>query len=195
MRKIIYFIGKNYLFILSAIILIGLAIFIFYPKIELLFMKKISNDSITSYYPRSWEQINTEELTQKYQPNIKFGIKKSKTENTIFLVRVDSQTGKKNLDTTGSITELKEIYTKKLTDFKLNYIKEITFQNLPAIETEYEYSTIADFKSQEKKFSHQKQIITLKNEKLYWLMFGSSLQDFDRDVKDFDKILKTLKIN
>lgn len=144
------------------------------------------------YYPKSWVQITPKDLL-KYNTEAKIGFKKSDSINTSFVIKADSHPGAEDVDIADSIKSLKKIFSESLPDFRLIYMYETQFMNQQAIEVEYEYS-ILDNELGDKMFLHQKQIIFLYDETLYWLMFSSMPQEFDKDAKDFNKILDTFEI-
>ena len=197
MKKILNFLIKYKIFvIIFIIVLVSILLYFFVPSIKYFNSKKfISNEyNISFYLPNDFKEIDNKTLIDRYNEAAKLGFSKIDSRNASFVIKIDEQKGKKNFNTRESMEELKRIFSEKLLDFKLIYMKESTFNDIPCIETEYIYSIPVDI-SGNKQQTRQKQIIFLKNEKLYWLIFASYPEDFDRDTKYFDIISQTFRIN
>ena len=197
MNKLLNFLSKYKVFVIISIVIILAAIllFLFYPPLKYLGSSKFNSGQygISFYLPKNFKEIENKVLIDRYNQAAKLGFTKTDSANASFIIKIDDQAGKKNFDLNGSMEELKKIFSEKLTDFNLLYMRESTFDKMPCIETEYIYGILTDA-SGNKQQTQQKQIIFLKNEKLYWLIFASYPQDFARDNKDFNKILETFKI-
>jgi len=196
MNKLLSFLVKYKIFVIIAIIIIigVILLFLFYPPVKYFGSSKFNSDQygISFYLPKNWKEIDDKTLVDRYNQAAKLGFAKTNSANASFIIKIDDQKGKKDINIQGSMEELKKIFSEKLKDFELIYMKESVFQDIPCIEAEYVYGILVDASGNQQK-TQQKQIIFLKNEKLYWLIFASYPQDFQRDNKDFDEILQTFK--
>ncbi len=190
MNKTSKFLKQNKIvFIVLFIVLVGALFYLFFPKIKYFGLEKFSSDEygINFLLPKNWKEIKANDL-KRFNEAAKLGFTKTNSPNTSFIIKIDDSLGKQYLDMQKIIPNLKNIFSKELEDFELINIQESMFHNLPCIEVEYTYSLRTDI-SGGKQTTHQKQIIFLKDEKLYWLIFASYPEDFNNDSKDLDTIL------
>ena len=166
-----------------------------YPRIAVLRWNDFTDREarLSFSYPDNWARVAAADLP-RYNPRARIGFVKSDSENTSFVVRIDAQPGKTTFDLEQSVNGLRRLFSSRLDDFRLGYIKERMFKGVPAIEARYEYSIFTAPNRWSKLYLAQKQIIFLHEQKLYWLMFSALPQDFDRDADEFERLLDTLEL-
>lgn len=195
---------KNFLFfsyywkiliiILLTLCLMSVGYWFYQEKLSL----RIYNDhGIYFNYPKVW-QLYTEKVidVKKHLSGANtVNLVKDKRESTNIGIDI-KEVGGNNLNITDSIKILDEKNTKLLNDFEKNYSKEIRVNGIPAIDYEFKYSLkVAGTTGVVGKWSgQQRQVIFVKNNELYTLLFTAEPQYFERDNKDFQKILDSFEV-
>jgi len=204
MQRISLFLSRYKLVaLLLTLFIIGASSMIVYPKLKTLGMNKFVSveHQLNFYHPPNWEEIRREDFTY-YNEQAKIGLTKKDSENTAFLIRIDDQPGATTFDVEGSIEGLRNLLSPKIPeglsvsdrDVVIEYIRKTTFAGKEAIEAEYEKVIFTDPSKFSKFYLRQKQIVFLQNEKLYWLVFSALPEDFDKDLKDFNKMVDSLEL-
>jgi hypothetical protein len=196
MKKIISFFvnyWKILVIILAVLLLAGGGYWYYQIKLSL----KVYNDQgLYIKYPKDW-QIYTDKImdVDKHLSGANtVNLTKNKRQSTNVGIDIKEVKGNE-LNISDSIKALDEKNQKLLDDFEKVYSKEIKIDNISAIDYEFKYSLkVAGTMGVVGKWSgQQRQVIFVKNNKLYTLIFTAEPQDFARDNKDFNKILNSFK--
>ena len=110
-----------------------------------------------------------------------------------FGIKVVDKKGLKELNVEGTIEALDEKLAKEADGFIKVSSKKIKFLGEPGFEYIFRYSVPVDFRGS-KREGIQKEIVFLKDEKLYFLMFYAVPGDYKQDIKDFEKVVESFEI-
>lgn len=185
---------KFIVIILSSIILVGLG-FSIWQYITNKSLSIFSSDQWNfsfKYNPDKWsELIDKQKLSRSPDSDFAFIIPNS--TQSLFTIKVSRKEGMEELDIDESIKDLDEKLPQRLKEFNKLESKEIEFQRVPGIDYKFRYA-YQPIELLPKETGIQREIIFFEDEILYTLMFSALPSEFEKDVKEFEKILRTFKI-
>ncbi len=191
MHKASDWVLKNKIIIIVLVFAVAMIIFLFFNNQNNVYYDQQTGISLN--LPKNWLELSKDDVTT-YNPEAKIGFIKTDSEDTTLGFRIDEVPGKENFKIQESLEVIKQGYQEKIDDFTIIDEKISSFLNTPSIDLTYSYSVPTDDKGGKYRGT-QRQILFLHNEKFYRLMFNTSPKDFERDNKDFEKMLNTFKIS
>lgn len=184
---------KKYLFFIIPIILIlAISLIIFWPKFFQNDYKTFSSDDYSFSYPKSWQEMSGVSF-DKYNEQVDSGIVKNDSTNTSVGVYIEKVEENKKFNLDKSIEEMDKYHSKRHNSFEKVSSEKIDFLGNEAIDYRFNYSIIKEFRG-ETQYRTDRQIIFYYYGKIYDIMLSTDPKDFERDNKDFNKIISTFKI-
>ena len=175
-------------------LIIGVVIF-FYPYVyKQAFLNNYNNKNLgfSFAYPKSWEELGKRESGMHY-PDADIIFVNKKNQDINFGIRIKDIDGKE-IDVSKSIEELRNTFSKKLDNFKEIEAKESKVDGLTAVVFSYNYSVKKNLQG-DKWLGSQKQVLFIKDKKLYALIFTSPQELFTKSSRDFDIIFSSFQFN
>lgn len=193
MQQIINFLKKYWKFLIPILLIIILAIIIFWPKLKIIGWTKFTDNKAgySFYYPKNWQEMSGENF-KKYNEQVEKGIVKTDSSNTSVTVYIEEKSGGQ-FDRDKSIEEMDKFYEHRHNTFQKIYANKIDFLGYPAIDYRLDYSYIKEFQS-EIFYRSERQIIFYHQGKIYEIIFSTDPQDYERDEQYFEKILSTFQL-
>jgi len=145
---------------------------------------------ISFNYPEGWLKVPEEDM-KDFNFEAVLGFASPETEDTGFGLVINDQPGKNNLKITESIAQFDKNYAD-LDNFKKVESGELPVDGIKAVN--YVFSFIPPVgENQPKRTITQRQVLFLKNEKLYRLLFSADIREYDKNKKNFDLIVNSFK--
>ncbi len=197
MKKITYCFVKFWKIIVVILTIISVIILGFWLYENIWSLRVFSAQKIYFKYPKNW-QIYTDkniDLNRHLPGTNTVTLTKNGRQSTNFGVNIKEVEGNR-LNVSDSVKNMDIKNKSLLTDFNKIDFREVTILGQTAIDYTFNYALeIAGPSGITGKWQgRQRQIIFIQNNKLYTLIFTADPQYFDRDSKDFQKILDSFEL-
>lgn len=143
-------------------------------------------------YPEEWLRVKEEDMMD-FNRFAVLGFVSPETEDTGFGLKIEDHSGKGNLKVAESIEQLDKNYSG-LDEFKKIGSGELQVAGVRAVN--YVFSFIPPVgEGQPRRTVVQRQVIFLKNEKIYRLLFSADIREYKKNKRNFDLIIKSFRVD
>lgn len=187
--------NRSALLVFLAILLSSVGFLAYKFLLPQLKLQTYNQGSVHFRYPRDWEIWEGSPEFSKHMPTAPLLFVKKDRQSTSFGIRTEEMEGSK-LNIEKSLPVLEE-RLKSVGDFEKVGYKNSTVSGEKVIDYTFKYS-LKEAQGAgggwSKWYGVQRQVIFFKSGTLYYLIFTSEPEDFEKDSRDFDLILKSFEI-
>lgn len=157
-------------------------------------MQTYDQKGIYFKYPSDWVVWEGSPDFSKHMPIAQIVLVKNNRQSTSFGVNMEKMAGSK-LNIEESLVVLETRLQEAMDDFEKVGYQNPTISGETAIDLTFEYSLkeAQGVGGWTKWYGIQRQVIFFRNGALYYLIFTSAPEDFERDSRDFDRIIESFE--
>lgn len=189
---------KIIIVVISLLVLVVLGVYGYdaYYKGKNFFTFYDSRNNVSLTLPKHWHEIKGLEKV-KHSMLADFAFKKEYSDKSVITLAVVDAPGKNNLQIAESMQSFDENYPQQLKEFEKIDGQEIEIQGVKGLQYDFNYRSTGLSEAGVPiggESITQRKIVFLKNEKMYYVDLGALKEDFEEELAEFEKIMRTLQV-